>query len=135
VTIIPSIGDLQVAAKTLYGESRGEPDIGQQWCAATIVCRAERGGWWGSTLGTVCKKKWQYSCWNANDPNRPVLEALQPDDPEFLRALNNLTHVLRHGVGDRPTHYHATSITPSWSDAETMRFICTIGRHNFYEET
>jgi spore germination cell wall hydrolase CwlJ-like protein len=134
MTIIPSIGDLQTAAKTLYGESRGEADIGQQWCAATIICRAERGGWWGSTLETVCRKSWQYSCWNKNDPNREILEALPPDDEEFLRAMGNLTFVLRHGVGAEPTHYHTVSISPDWADSDQMKFIRTIGRHHFYVE-
>jgi len=68
------------------------------------------------------------------DPNRRVVESLQPDEPEFLRALENLTQALRHGVGETPTHYHTTSIRPAWSDAESMRSITTIGRHRFYEE-
>jgi len=135
MTIVPSMGDLQTAARTIFGEARGESDEGQRWVAATIITRAQRGGWWGSTLATVCKKPWQYSCWNARDPNRRIVESLQPDEPEFLRALENLTQALRHGVGETPTHYHTTSIKPSWSDAESMRFIATIGRHHFYEET
>jgi biotin operon repressor len=69
-----------------------------------------------------------------SEPGEQIVMA-EPDEPEFLRALENLTQALRHGVGETPTHYHTTSIRPAWSDAESMRFITTIGRHRFYEET
>ena len=50
MTIVPSMGDLQTAARTIFGEARGESDEGQRWVAATIITRAQRGGWWGGTL-------------------------------------------------------------------------------------
>lgn len=49
------------------------------------VAFAKRRGryWWGNDVKSVCLKPAQFSCWNANDPNRKKLLALSPRDPAY----------------------------------------------------
>lgn len=62
-------GDIDILARTIYGEARGEPWEGKIAVAWVVRNRAERGGWWGDTIREVCLKPWQFSCWNETDPN------------------------------------------------------------------
>jgi len=79
-------------ARTLWGEARGEPVRGIEAVAAVVVNRVRlaqrRGGmWWGSDIVAVCRKPWQFSCWNADDPNRAKLLAVTAADPVFATCL------------------------------------------------
>ena len=70
--------DLDILARTLYGEARGE--YGTSGPAAfiaignVIMNRFQRGGPYGKTITEVCLKARQFSCWNSNDPNRPLIQ-------------------------------------------------------------
>lgn len=129
--------DLTVLAKTLYGEARGEGRAGMEAVAHVILNRAKRGGWWGSTVSQVCLHPWQFSCWNKNDPNSKVLEALRIDTdkepPAYLRAHAAAAAVMAGDVPDPTqgsTHYHADTILPQW--AAGLEVAAHIGRHRFY---
>ena len=41
--------------------------------AWVIRNRADNPRWWGNDITDVCLKKYQFSCWNHNDPNYPRL--------------------------------------------------------------
>lgn len=64
---------LDTLTKTIWGEARGEGREGMIAVAWVILNRASIGGWWGNSIETVCLKPWQFSCWNANDPNAPYM--------------------------------------------------------------
>ena len=76
--------DLSVMARTVYGEGRGDSHEGRLAIAHVILNRARAGGWWGSAISEVCLKRWQFSCWNAGDPNRPRLFQIELDDRDLL---------------------------------------------------
>lgn len=140
--------DLEAMAKTLHGEARGEPRDGKVAVAWVIRNRAERNNmpfFAGALLGQagavhrVCHAPWQFSCWNADDPNRAVLEALTPTAYIAERTISGL---VLDGIEADPTngadHYHtiakpgwAPSWPPHWAAeyAETARF----GGHVFYD--
>lgn len=60
--------------RTIYGEARGEGRPGMIAVANVVVNRVNSDiTWWGTDIYTVCRKPWQFSCWNANDPNRPLI--------------------------------------------------------------
>jgi len=64
----PTNDDLDVLIKTLWGECRGEPYIGQ--LAVGCVIRNRVGdSRWPSTYSGVCKQPKQFSCWNKGTPN------------------------------------------------------------------
>lgn len=127
-------------ARTIWGEARGEPVRGMEAVAAVVVNRVavarSRGGhWWGGDVIAVCRKPYQFSCWNANDPNRPRLLAVTPDDPIFRTCLRIARRAVA-GVLDDPTggatHYHAVGISPRWAAGHVP--CAEIGRHLFYKD-
>ena len=58
----------EIAARTLYGEARAEPEEGQRAVARVLVNRM-RDGRWGKNLWSVCLWPFQFSCWLPRDPN------------------------------------------------------------------
>jgi spore germination cell wall hydrolase CwlJ-like protein len=126
--------DLEVMAKTIYGEARGEPQIGQEAVGFVVLNRVNKRSWWGDDIIGVCKHPWQFSCWNRNDPNSSLLNSMTAGDQRLLPFLDVarrvLTNQARNPVSDA-THYYADYISePSWVPGST--FVTQIGRHRFY---
>jgi spore germination cell wall hydrolase CwlJ-like protein len=124
----------EIAARTLYGEARGESEEGQR-AVAHVLWNRVCDGRWGRTLATVCLARLQFSCWNSSDPNRDQIAALADDDP-ILQKLRTILHEARR-EGDptgRATHYYSLSMIqpPKWSIGAT--FCGQIGRHRFYKD-
>ncbi len=127
--------DLQAGAQTVWGEARGEPHEGKLGVACVIMNRARRGGWWGSNVFDVCHKKWQFSCWNADDPNREPMKQCPPSDPIMVNCIQAILEAYRlSGTPDDPVkgacHYHTSAVTPYWSAGLSPDVI--IGNHQFY---
>jgi spore germination cell wall hydrolase CwlJ-like protein len=120
-------------ARTIYGEARGEGPAGMRAVAAVIMNRVRAPGWWGGDIESVCRKKMQFSCWNENDFNRPIIEAADESDPVFATALR-IARRAAASVLDDPTggatHYHAAGISPAW--ARGQKPTAVIGHHIFY---
>ncbi len=139
VSVIHSMDqEIETLARTIWGEARGEGCAGMAAVAAVIMNRVRvaksRGGyWWGSSIIAVCRKPWQFSCWNADDPNRDKMLALDGRDLYFATALRIARRAF-YGALEDPTggatHYHAAGMTPSWSRNEKP--VAVIGRHVFY---
>lgn len=130
--------ELDVLARTLYGEARGEGAGGMQAVANVVMNRvkfaqAQGGFWWGNNVIQVCQKPYQFSCWNRSDPNFRKLQAVEESDLYFAtarrvgaRALAGTLDDLTNGA----THYHAQGYAPYW--AKGVEPTATIGRHVFY---
>ena len=58
--------DYQTLLKTIYGEARGEPELGQRAVAWVIYNRVQlnRNYWGGNTIASVCRAQYQFECWN-----------------------------------------------------------------------
>lgn len=129
-----------ILARTIYGEARGEPVRGQEAVAAVIVNRAAfaalRGGyWWGADVTAICRKPYQFSCWNAKDPNRARIEAVGEDDPLFQTCLRIARRALAGSLADPTcgaTHYHTKSVYPKWARGRAP--CAEIGNHLFYND-
>ena len=129
---------VDILARTIYGEARGESVRGQEAVAAVVINRvrraAERGGyWWGGTVVDICTKPFQFSCWNPNDPNRAKIEAVAADDPAFACGLRIAKRAVRGALSDPTggaTHYHTAAIAPSWAAGHEPS--ARIGNHVFY---
>ncbi|CCQ72302.1 cell wall hydrolase [Magnetospira sp. QH-2] len=132
---------VDILARTLYGEARGEPPEGAEAVASVIMNRVLRGRrrrngyWWGETVEEVCQKPWQFSCWNEDDPNRDKIEKVGPGNPIFDRCLWVARRAVDRKLKDRTfgaTHYHAMGIDPHWAFG---REACAlIGHHLFYND-
>lgn len=129
-------------ARTLWGEARDQGMAGMQAVAAVVINRVKvaqaHGGkyWWGNDVVSVCLKDWQFSCWNAGDPNRVKLELVDSSDRHFAVALAIAAKAVQ-GTLDDPTngatHYHNPSIValPSaWGVAPQQ--VASLGNHDFY---
>lgn len=80
--------DREIIALTAWGEARGLGSEGMQATINTGCNRVQSGiTWWGKTLREVFLKPWQYSCWNATDPNRPKLLSVDAFNPKYSIAL------------------------------------------------
>lgn len=135
---LPQDPDVELLARTLYGEARGENVRGKEAVACVIVNRVkrarERGGyWWGNSFRGVCLKPWQFSCWNEGDPNLEKLKTVTPENRVFQTCIRIARRAARGAIDDPTggaTHYHAKGIHPPW--ARTKAPSAEIGRHLFY---
>ena len=122
--------DLDVTARTVYGEARGEAFEGKVAVAHVISNRAA-SNYMGDTLEAVCRRAYQFSCWNHSDPNHRKIAALDKSDPEYRECLSAVAAALVSD--DDPTHgarhYHTKDIKPYWSDDAKERVV--IGNHVF----
>jgi spore germination cell wall hydrolase CwlJ-like protein len=136
----PQDSEVDVMARTIYGEARGESYQGKIAVGWVIMNRvafaqARDGYWWGSTIREVCLKPWQFSCWNANDPNRKVIESVGPNDPNFSQCFDVAGRVVSGKVPnpvEGATRYYAEYIAPLfWVRGATL--VSKVSVHSFYE--
>lgn len=128
-------------ARTLYGEARGETMAGKEAVACVVMNRVKRsrqrpqGYWWGNGVEEVCRKPWQFSCWNAEDPNRAKIEAVTEANRVFAACLKVARRAVANEIEDTTqgsTHYHAKGIVPPWARKRTPA--ADIGDHLFYND-
>ena len=131
--------EVDTLARTLYGEARGEPVRGKEAVACVIINRmrkAQQHGryWWGNSIGEVCLKRWQFSCWNQNDPNRAKILSVTRKDKVFASCLRIARRAMRGGMKDPTegaTHYHHEAVLPPWARGQVP--LVQIGAHVFYK--
>lgn len=131
--------DVDILARTLWGEARSEGRTGMEAVASVVMNRVAyaqaRGGyWWGSTVTKVCLMPWQFSCWNANDPNRSKLELVDATDASFRVAQDVARAAVSGRMGDTvdgATHYHTRAVAPAWKDDGVK--VASLGAHEFYK--
>ncbi len=134
--VVPTEQDLDVMAKTILGEARGEPTLGQVAVAWVIINRALRRK---RSITGVCLQRLQFSCWNVGDPNRARIENAETSDPKYVRALGLACLALTgdfDDLTDGADHYHTVSRPPKvnrWPPvwAPSMTETIVIGRHRF----
>ena len=129
--------DIDILARTDYGEARGESDLGKLAVAWAVVNRAKRAR---SSIAAACLKSTHFSCWNnargpggAGDRNQLAMMTADLSSPLFARCMIAALQAA-HGLVADPTggarHYHADSIdSPDWAVGKTYE---SIGHHRFY---
>ena len=134
---------IDITARTIFGEARGETGLVPLEAVAWVIRnRAEsrdqngHARWWGDTPAKVCQKAQQFSCWNADDPNLPVIQGATLDQPRFAECFGVACLVLGGtSIGDPTlgaTHYHSDGIPAPWW-VKTMTQTIKIGNHIFYK--
>lgn len=130
--------EIDVLARTLWGEARGEGSAGMEAVACVILNRVKIAGekgkfWWGNNIIQVCQKPYQFSCWNRSDPNFKKLQAIDESNLYFATAVRIARRAIAGALKDityGATHYHAAGISPYWAKRETPTTV--IGDHIFY---
>lgn len=125
-----NLNDVELLARLIYGEARGEGVQGMLAVAQVAMNRAARPGWWGSNLKEVILHPYQFSCFN--DAYSAAL--INPSDDSW-EDCKKIAVIVLGGVADPTfgaTHYFADYIDPpNW--AAGMTHTATIGRHLFYK--
>lgn len=134
--------DLDIVARTIWGEARGESLEGKIAVGWIIRNRADNPKWWSrnpddipdDTPAAVCRDPAQFSCWLESDPNRAKLLAVTVTDAAFRECLMVTAGVLSGNMAD-PTgganHYHAMSVAPRWAVGRQPD--ARVGNHLFYK--
>ncbi|XP_063697506.1 spore cortex-lytic enzyme-like [Culicoides brevitarsis] len=126
-----SLGEMEVFAKTVYMEARGEIPEGRLWVAWVIKNRAADGRFGGRTIKEVCLHKDQFECWN-NCTDTTISE------PDIYRDIWNMCErVYNSSLSQDPTggcvyYNNPDKENPDW--AHRVRKIRKIGNHQFYKE-
>ena len=132
---------IDILARTLWGEARGENLPGIEAVANVIINRVKvsqyhKGFWWGNDIIGVCQKPYQFSCWNKNDPNYFKLQTITGDDRAFAMCQRIARRAANGVLADNTlgaTHYHNDTVSPDWAKGETPTV--QIGNHTFYRIT
>ena len=129
--------DQTILARAIFGEARGECDLGKIAVGWVIRNRVENPRWWGSCYHTVILKPWQFSAFNEGDPNLALLKNPLNGNPSTEAAWwdsYEIAGMVLRGEVDDPTggadHFHSIAVSPWWADPEKLTI--QIGRHRFY---
>lgn len=127
--------ELGCAARTIYGEARGEGDDGMKAVAHVILNRVTDGRW-GPSLGSVCLAPYQFSCWNLNDPTRHAMLSMFSGDIVLAAAEAAFGDANAEQQGgtdptNGATHYRRIGTPAAWADGHTP--CATIGHHEFFK--
>lgn len=154
---IPDCHDLDILAKTIYGEARGEGNLGREAVGCTVINRWRSGKWFNGydtnndgveSIAEVCQQivpnsKWhQYSCWNADNPALGEIKNCNLYNAVFRDCVTMALHVIANSADARwagrdeskgATHYHAEYIaTPVWAVGKKPCAI--VGKHRFFRD-
>lgn len=110
------MSDLDILARTLYGEAESNNEADARAIASVIVNRTKFPNW-PNDVSSVCLQPWQFSCWNAGDPNR---ERIQAASGAWFEKCKKIAGLALAGdltdITHRATHYYETkSRKPKWS--------------------
>ncbi len=138
--VLSDMDDVEILARTLYGEARGEvKTCGQQALIAVgnvIMNRVHQGIWYGRTIRGVCLYPYQFSCWNEGDMNLGTLLRVTSDKPVFQECLEvayAVAHMMVSDVTMGSDHYFSTDMggSPRWAQYADEKV--HIGKHRFYK--
>jgi len=132
--------DVDVLTRTIWGEARGETEVGRIAVGCTIRNRVNDGktrSWWGEGFRGVCTAKWQYSCWNSEDPNSAYLRGDKPIPSKEYAMCEQAALLVLGGMVDPTlgaTHYYSASMKtpPKW--AKGAKQTAVIGAHTFFKD-
>lgn len=96
-----------LARMALYGEARGERDAARDLDGVGMLCvihvvmtRARKRG---TSIATEILRRWQFSTFNENDPNRGKLLDAWKDDPVSWERADAVMDLVEGGFTSDPT--------------------------------
>ncbi len=124
MSITDQFSDQSILARTIWGENRGGGEEGMTSVANVVINRVAQPGWWGMDIRSVCLKPEQFSCWNANDPNYPLIMAVDEANSTFALAMDIAAQAIGGTLSDitnGATSYYALSMAepPYWATGKT----------------
>jgi hypothetical protein len=110
------MSDLDILARTLYGEA--EADNLEDACAiASVIMNRAKFPNWPNNVEGVCLQPWQFSCWNPHDPGRErILDARGPWFEQCKAIASSAINGELEDPTHTSTHYYATYVKkPKWA--------------------
>lgn len=126
--------DVEILARTVYGEARGEFYPGKLAVAKVILNRVEDKRW-PDDIKSVCLQPYQFSCWLKSDPNHSKLMNATLDNPTMRECLMAAVTAIcaPHDPSKGANHYLTTELAqrkpPAWYDRDKITAV--IGGHTF----
>jgi len=125
--------DVDILARTIYGEARSESLQGQiavAWVIKNRALKSPQYGW-PKDISDVSQQPWQFSAWNDNDPNKAIMQALGGQTLESYKqiARDVLEGRVPDPTGDADHYYNPAVASPSWQNAGEKTAV--IGNHLF----
>lgn len=109
--------DEEIAARTIAGECRGCSPEEQAAIGEVLRNRAAANG---TSVAYEARKAYQFSTWNAGDPNRSYITNLSKDSSTYQTALNAYKSSASTNYTYGATHYYnARTVSPSWGSSMT----------------
>ena len=133
------MSDVDILARTIWGEARGEGSSGMTAVANVIMNRVRHPRWWGHDIENVCRTPYQFSAWNPGDPNLSKLLCVSIEDPQFLEATkiagDAVGGLLADNTCGATSYYDASMIDnpPHWAIGRQP--CARIGRLLLYRDT
>ena len=130
--------DAHWMALTMWGEARGSGEEAMR-AVGHVIDNRRRLGRHGDFVTETVSEAWQFSCWNAGDPNRRAIEHIDDltgDSRDFRmwQAARRIADEILSGRSDDPTggalFYHANYVAPRWSRGVPP--VARIGSHLFF---
>ncbi|MDP3372575.1 MAG: cell wall hydrolase [Candidatus Paracaedibacteraceae bacterium] len=139
---IAEMHEIDIMARTIYGEARGEytrVDGGLSALIAVgnvIMNRVDQKSWFGRSIRDVCLKPYQFSCWNDTDVNRQKLINVTPSCSLYKECLAVAEAISRYRYPDLTKgadHYYSVDlkVPPKW--ALSAKECVHIGKHRFFK--
>ena len=133
--------DIDILARTVWGEARGEGlggMIAVAWAVlnrATIAAQQVRKQFGDGSIAAACLVPLQFSCWNASDPNLPYLKLQTLDAPPFqlayLAALSAITGNVPDPTQGATHYFNPDKVEPEWAEGKPY---VSIGHHRFLKD-
>jgi spore germination cell wall hydrolase CwlJ-like protein len=125
-------------ALTMWGEARSSGEEGMR-AVGHVIANRRLSGRHGAFATDTVSEAWQFSCWNAGDPNLRAMqnvETLPHAGREYRMwlAAKRIAGEILAGRSEDPTggalFYHADYVAPRWADGVPV--VAAIGHHLFY---
>ena len=138
--------DVELLARTIYGEARDQGEEGMAAVGNVVINRLNKKSWYGDSIQEIIKLPEQFSLYNAEtkpdkypkDQNYIDTMNATTDDPYFVQSMEIARGILDGSIKDNTdgaTHYfNPDKADPVWKDSPKMKSIKKIGNHSFYLE-
>ena len=141
-----SDADVELLARTLYGEARDQGEEGMTAVGNVVLNRLNKKSWYGARIEDIIKLPYQFSVFNPEtkpdqfeqDDNYKATISATVDDPDYIAAREIALGLLEGRIKDNTdgaTHYYnPDEANPTWIDSPKMKSLKKIGKHSFYLE-
>ena len=131
--------DAHWMALTMWGEARGSGEDGMR-AVGHVIANRRAIGRHGDFVTETVSEAWQFSCWNAGDPNLEAIRNVDrmsrsSHDFRMWDSARRIAAEILAGRSEDPTggalFYHADYVSPRWSRGVAP--VARIGDHLFYQ--